>query len=66
MTYRLPFSDIPEDETRENFEAVEAQLSLFAFEDQIISAEVKGTKAKKIAVRDSHGKILGYVPLYAE
>lgn len=66
MTFQLPFPNIRNDEIRQNFETVEGQMSLFTVEDTITPSEVKGTKAKKIALRDPLGNLIGYIPLYAE
>lgn len=64
--FRLPHPDLHIPEIQANFEAIEGQLSLFTLEDIVVAAEVKGTKAKKIALKDQTGKIVGYIPLYAE
>lgn len=66
MTNKLPHPQVHDREVQANFEFIEGQLSLFVLGDFAIAAEVKGTKAKKVAVRDQTGKLVGYIPLYAE
>lgn len=63
--FELPIRVFHNEEIQQNFEAIEGQLSLFAFEDKIVPSEVEGTKAQKLAVRGPNGEILGYVPLYS-
>lgn len=65
MANRLPHPDLHNPEIQANFEFIEGQLSLFVLADPVISAEVGGTKLKKIAVKDSLGKVIGFIPIYS-
>jgi hypothetical protein len=62
----LPHRQLHSTEMQDNFSAVEEALSEFQVADVVTAAEVKGTKAKKVALKDSTGKIVGYIPIYSE
>jgi superfamily II DNA/RNA helicase len=61
----LPNRVVEAPQEQQNFEYLESIISQIRFADTFVFAEPKGT-VSKIAVEDTRGNIVGYVPVYSE